>query len=180
VERGQNLTQRRKGAGEKGRKGAGEQGRDTVSDQKEKYSASDLAGIVAEPPASGIVRHDELEVFQFAFRAANRVFVLTKSFPVEERFSLTDQVRKSSRSVCANIAEGWRKRRYKAAFQSSLNIAEAETAETQTWMRFAMECGYVGKDEAEVLINIYDAVIGKLVVMINNPNPWLLKGEGNN
>jgi four helix bundle protein len=147
-----------------------------VSDHGEKYSENDLDGLVREPPASGVVRHDQLEVFEIAFRAANLVFKLSKDLPVEERYSLTDQIRKSSRSVCANIAEGWRKRRYKAAFQSSLNVAEAEAAETQTWLRFAVECGYVGNNEAADLITTYDAVIGKLVVMINNPNPWLLKG----
>jgi four helix bundle protein len=164
------------GAGEQGSRGAGEQGRDTVNDREEIYPASDLEGFVTEPPASGVVRHDQLEVFEIAFQAANSIFGLTKDFPNEERFSLTDQMRKSSRSVCANIAEGWRKRRYKAAFQSALNVAEAEAAETQTWLRFAIECGYVDKEAADALINIYDSVIGKLVVMINNPNPWLLKG----
>jgi four helix bundle protein len=150
-----------------------------VDDRNKEYPFNDLSGFVSEPPKSGVIRHDQLEVFEIAFRAASSVFELTKKFPNEERFSLTDQVRKSSRSVCANIAEGWRKRRYKAAFQSSLNVAEAEAAETQTWIRFAIECGYVGKDEADTLINIYDAVIGKVVVMINNPNPWLLRGAEN-
>ena len=83
-------------------------------------------------------------------------------------------MRRSSRSVCANIAEGWRKRRYRAAFQSTLNIAEAEAAETQTWLDFAEKCEYLTPGETESLRRTYDMVIGKLVVMITNPNPWLL------
>lgn len=132
---------------------------------------------VAEPGANTIVRHDQLDVFQLSFRAAKEIFELSKKFPSEERFSLTDQVRKSSRSVSANIAEGWRKRRYKAAFQSTLNIAEGEAAETQTWLRFALECGYISNKDAKELIARYDAVIGKLVVMINKPESWILGGQ---
>ena len=131
---------------------------------------------VTEPSHDPIVRHNQLEVYRLSFRAAVEVFELTKSFPFEERFSLTDQIRKSSRSVSANIAEGWRKRRYKAAFQSALNIAEAEAAETQTWLAFAAASGYVSKDTASRLASIYDSIIGKLVVMINSPRPWLLSG----
>jgi four helix bundle protein len=131
---------------------------------------------ISEPSKDLIVRHSQLEVYRLSFQAANEVFVLTKSFPAEERFSLTDQVRKSSRSVSANIAEGWRKRRYKAAFQSALNIAEAEAAETQTWLAFALASGYVSKGTADRLATVYDTIIGKLVVMINNPGPWLLSG----
>ena len=79
-----------------------------------------------------ITRHTELEVFQRAFETAMRIFECTKRFPREEMFSLTDQIRRSSRSVAANITEAWRKRRYQAAFISKLNDAEAEAAETQT------------------------------------------------
>jgi len=150
-----------------------------VCDKNGKYPVTATVEQFSEPPSSAIVRHDQLEVFQLAFQAATTVFELSKVFPSEERYSLTDQIRKSSRSVCANIAEGWRKRRYKAAFQSSLNISEAEAAETQTWLRFADECGYANKDEVDSLIVTYDLVIGKLVVIINNPEPWLLKGASN-
>ena len=147
-----------------------------MNDRSDDYPVNDLDGFVSEPPATGVVRHEQLEVYEIAFRAANAIFELTKSFPPEERYSLTDQIRKSSRSVCANIAEGWRKRRYRAAFQSALNIAEAEAAETQTWLRFGVTCGYVGDSTGVELTGTYDQVIGKLVVMINNPWPWLLKG----
>jgi four helix bundle protein len=82
--------------------------------------------------------HFELEVYKKAFDSAMRIFELSKSLPLEERYSLTDQVRKSSRSVCANIAEAWRRRRYPANWVSKLGDSEAEAAETQTWLKFAL------------------------------------------
>ncbi len=87
--------------------------------------------------------HFDLEVYKRAFAAAMRIFELSKGFPPEERYSLTDQMRRSSRSVCANIAEAWRKRRYPAHWVSKLSDSEAEAAETQTWLEFAVECGYL-------------------------------------
>ncbi|HEX8196634.1 MAG TPA: four helix bundle protein [Pyrinomonadaceae bacterium] len=81
-----------------------------------------------------IIRHQDLDVYRKAFDASMQIFELSKDFPKEETYSLTDQVRRSSRSVCANIAEAWRKRRYQAAFISKLNDCEAEAAETQTWL----------------------------------------------
>jgi four helix bundle protein len=118
--------------------------------------------------------HEELDVYKLAFEAAMRIFEMTKQFPREETYSLTDQIRRSSRSVCANIAEAWRKRRYEAAFVCKLNDAETEAAETQTWLRFAVECGYLSPEVAQELHQTYDHVIGKLVKMIVNPKPWLL------
>lgn len=119
--------------------------------------------------------HEELEVYRMAFRAAMRIFGLSKCSPVEERYSLTDQIRKASRSVCANISEAWRKRRYVAAFQSKLNDAEGEAAETQTWLRFAVTCGYLPAADGDNLRSTYDDIMGKLVNMITNPTPWILK-----
>jgi four helix bundle protein len=129
---------------------------------------------VADPNRPGIVRHEQLETYALAFRTATEIFLLTKDFPTEERYSLTDQIRRSSRSVCANIAEAWRKRRYRAAFQNTLNHAEAEAAETQTWIRFAQDSGYLGNEQSNRLISTYDEVIGMLARMITNPDPWLL------
>lgn len=103
-----------------------------------------------------------------------RVFEITKSFPKEERYSLTDQIRRSSRSVCSNIAEGWRKRRYEAAFISKLNDAEAEAAETQTWLQFAVECKYVERTPAAQLYKEYDEILSMLVSMIHRPSDWTL------
>jgi four helix bundle protein len=91
--------------------------------------------------------HRDLEVYQLAFDLAMKIFELSKSFPKEERYSLTDQVRRSSRSVCTNIVEAWRKRRYRASFLSKLNDAEAEGAETQAWLDFAVACGYLEPKE---------------------------------
>jgi four helix bundle protein len=123
---------------------------------------------------SGIQSHLELDVYKLAFESAMYIFELSKQFPQEETYSLTDQIRRSSRSVCANIAEGWRKRRYEAAFVSKLSDAEAEAAETQTWLDFALECGYLSENTKKDLWNNYDHVIGKLVNMIYKPAPWIL------
>ena len=119
--------------------------------------------------------HDELDAYQLAFQAAMNIFEVSKGFPREETYSLTDQIRRSSRSVCSNIAEAWRKRRYEAAFVAKLNDAESEAAETQTWLRFAVECEYLVEQEAQQLHRTYDHCIGKLVNMIINPSPWILK-----
>lgn len=121
-----------------------------------------------------IRRHTDLEVFQRAFAAAMQVFRLSKTFPAEERFSLTDQARRASRSVCANFAEAWRKRRYPAAFVSKLSDSEGEAAETQVWIQFAVECGYLSRAEARTLYSEYDNIIGMLVNMIRDPEAWRL------
>jgi four helix bundle protein len=121
-----------------------------------------------------ITRHTELEVFQKAFAAAMGLFHESRNFPVEERYSLTDQCRRSSRSVCANITEAWRKRRYPASFIAKLSDAEGEAAETQTWLQFAVECGYMTQAKSEKLSHEYDAILGMLVRMISNPDSWTL------
>ncbi len=113
-------------------------------------------------------KHTELDVYNAAFSAAKRIFDVSKQFPVEERYSLTSQVRRSSRSVCANLAEAWRKRRYEAAFVSKLSDSDAEAAETQVWLQFAVECGYLDRNTAADLHKQYDAILGMLVRMINN------------
>ncbi len=110
-----------------------------------------------------------------AFDAAMKVFDLSKQFPVEERYSLTDQIRRSSRSVCANLAEAWRKRRYEAAFVAKLNDCEAESAQTQTWIEFAVKCNYINVETGRELYGTYNRVLSGLVNMINNPSPWLMK-----
>jgi len=121
--------------------------------------------------------HRELEVYELAFAAAMDIFEVTKRFPIEERYSLTDQVRRSSRSVCANLAEAWRKRRYEAAFVLKLNDSEAESAETQTWLEFAVKCGYLEPRRGRKLYRDYNHILGKLVSMINNPAPWLMQAR---
>lgn len=121
-----------------------------------------------------ISRHTELEVFKKGFSAAMEIFPISSAFPKEERYSLTYQVRRSSRSVCANLTEAWRKRRYPAAFVAKLSDAEAEAAETQTWIQFAVECGYIERDSAKVLYAEYDAILGMLVRMISDPDSWII------
>ena len=110
------------------------------------------------------------------FEVAMQIFKMSKSFPIAERYSLTDQVRRSSRSVCANMAEAWRKRRYEASFLSKLSDAEAEAAETQVWLEFAFQCGYFKEEYFQTLSVAYDNILGKIVNLINNPQQWLLPG----
>ncbi len=122
------------------------------------------------------IRHfSELEVYQLAMESAMRIFEASKRFPAEERYSLTDQIRRSSRSVCANIAEGWRKRRYPRAFVSKLSDADAEAAETQVWLEFANKCGYLDSDPVNELIVTYNHILGKLVVMMNHSEDWRIR-----
>jgi four helix bundle protein len=123
-----------------------------------------------------IKSHKEQEVYQMSFDLAMQIFHKSKSFPKEEQYSLTDQVRRSSRSVCANLAEAWRKRRYEASFISKLSDAEAEVAETQVWLEFAVQCGYLKDDVGQKLSASYENIIGKIITLINNPQPWLLPG----
>jgi four helix bundle protein len=123
----------------------------------------------------GAIRsHQQLDVYQLAFETAMQIFEVTKQFPKEERYSLMDQIRRSSRSVCANLAEAWRKRRYRRAFILKLNDSEAEAAETQTWITFAVKCGYLDADVGRELYRKYDYILGKLVNMIAKPSPWLM------
>ena len=119
--------------------------------------------------------HKDLEIYKKAFEAAMQIFQLSKKFPVEEKYSLTDQIRRSSRSVCANFAEAWRKRRYGAAFVAKLNDCESEAAETQTWIEFAVKCNYMDVEKGREIYGTYNQVLAGLVSMINNPSPWLMK-----
>ena len=122
------------------------------------------------------IRHfRELEVYQLAMESAMRIFEASKLFPSEERYSLTDQIRRSSRSVCANISEAWRKRRYPKAFVSKLSDADAEAAETQVWLEFAVNCGYLSSDLGGELELVYDRVLGKLVTMLSRPEDWRIR-----
>src|SRR4030042_7018417 len=122
------------------------------------------------------IRHfRELEVYQLAMETAIKIFEESKFFPNEEKYSLTDQMRRSSRSVCANIAEGWRKRRYPNAFVSKLSDADSEAAETQVWLEFAFRCGYLDQNLFDELNKEYDRIMGKLVNMMVHPEQWRIK-----
>jgi four helix bundle protein len=106
--------------------------------------------------------------------AAMEIFDITKRFPAEERFSMVGQVRRSSRSVCANLAEAWRKRRYRQAFVAKLSDSEAEASETLVWLEFAQRCGYLSEDAFVRLSDAYDHVLAQLVIMIEEPDKWLI------
>jgi four helix bundle protein len=118
--------------------------------------------------------YKELRVYKNAIAGAIEIFQLTKSFPTEERYSLIDQVRRSSRSVCANIGEAWRKRRYQAAFIAKLSDAEAEATETQVWVELALKFGYISADQAAQLDDLYDHILSQLIWMISNSQDWMI------
>ena len=116
--------------------------------------------------------HRELRVYQLAFQSAIQIHELTKSFPAEERYSLTDQVRRSSRSVCANIAEAWRKRRYPKSFVSKLSDAGMEAAETLVWLDFTLHFGYLSDALHKELADQYDHICRQLTLMMAEPQKW--------
>jgi four helix bundle protein len=104
----------------------------------------------------------DLIVYKRAFDAAMTIFEISKSFPREELYSLTDQIRRSSRSVCTNIAEAWRKRRYRAVFVNKLSDSGQEAAETQTWLEFSLACKYINGEVYEKLFNEYEEIFAML------------------
>jgi four helix bundle protein len=116
--------------------------------------------------------HRELRVYQKAFSAAMEIFELSKSFPKDETYSLTDQIRRSSRSVSANISESFRRRKYPKSFSSKLNESEAEASETQNWLDFALQCGYISAENHQTIDSDYDDIIGMLVNMQRQPDKW--------
>jgi len=118
--------------------------------------------------------YKELRVYQAAMEAAMMIFELTKRFPAEEKYSMVDQMRRCSRSVCANIGEAWRKRRYQAHFVSKLSDSEAEAEETRVWVEIARRCQYMSKEESDNLDDRYDKILGQLVKMISAPEKWNL------
>lgn len=118
--------------------------------------------------------HKELNVWQTAMDLAHSVFLTTKTFPKDEQYSLTDQLRRSSRSVAANISEAWRKRRYPAAFIAKLNDAEGEAAESQTHLEIARRCDYLTADLAGGFDQQYERLLAQLVTMARHPDKWIL------
>ena len=118
----------------------------------------------------------DLDVYQGAMSLVMEISVLTKGFPADERFALTDQIRRSCRSVCANLAEAWRKRRYQAAFVSKLNDAETEASETQVQLEIAFRHDYIDLETLEELDDACDKIIAQIVKMIDQSDRWLIKG----
>ena len=117
----------------------------------------------------------DLEVYKKAYAASMEIFCLSKSWPPEEKYSLTDQVRRSSRSVCSNLREAWAKRRYEAHFISKLSDCDGENSETDTWLDYARDCGYLSADKHAELTGLIDEVGKMLGGMLKNPSPFLLK-----
>ena len=115
----------------------------------------------------------ELTVYQEAYNLAMEIFEVSKQWPVEERYSLTDQVRRSSRSVCTNLREAWSKRRYKAHFISKLTDSDGENSETDTWLDCAKDCAYLKESDHTRLTERCISVGKMLGSMLNNPTSFL-------
>ena len=122
-----------------------------------------------------INRPQDLEACKAAYKLAMEIFRASKFWPAEERYSLTDQIRRSSRSVCANLAEAWGKRRYVAHFTSKLTDADGENLETQTWLNFAFDCGYLDKADFTRFIESSEEVGRLLGGMLAKPESFCLK-----
>ncbi|HNU86558.1 MAG: hypothetical protein BWZ01_03091 [Deltaproteobacteria bacterium ADurb.BinA179] len=115
------------------------------------------------------IRHfRDLEGYQRSFALAVEIFQISKKFPSEERYSLTDQIRRSSRSVCSNLAEAWRKRRYVAVFKNKLTDVMQEASETQSWLEFCLACSYIDEEQFKKLDNEYEEIISMLNSMERN------------
>jgi len=107
----------------------------------------------------------DLDVYRLAFDSAMEIFRISKDFPREEKYSLVDQIRRSSRSVCANISEAWRSRKYRASFVNKITIASQEAAETQTWLEFALKCEYLDQGGFKQLDEKYEHIYAMLLTM---------------
>lgn len=121
--------------------------------------------------------HRDLRVYQLAYELAMKIFHASKSFPKDERFSLTDQIRRSSRSVAANIAEGFRKRQYPKMFLSKLADSDGEVAETQVWLDFARDCSYMPAERRDELIKGYEEVGKMLGSMMSMPEKFMPRSQ---
>ena len=119
--------------------------------------------------------HRDLKVYQLAYKLAMEIFDVSKGFPKDERYSLTDQIRRASRSVATNIAEGFRKRRYPSMFVNKLSDADTEAAETSTWLDFACDCGYLSRERHDSLIRGYEEVGRMLGSMMAAPEKFAMK-----
>jgi len=106
-----------------------------------------------------------LDVYRLAFDSAMEIFRISKDFPREEKYSLVDQIRRSSRSICANVSEAWRSRKYRASFVNKITIASQEAAETQTWLEFALKCEYIDQEGYKQLDDKYEHIYAMLLTM---------------
>lgn len=121
-----------------------------------------------------IKTHKDLKVYQLAYEAVLEIQELTKNFPPEEKYSLTDQIRRSSRSVCSNLAEAWRKRRYQKNFISKLSDSEAEAGETLVWLDLSESFGYINSGVHDVITDKYEHIMAMLITMSNSPGKGTL------
>ena len=119
----------------------------------------------------------DLDVYNQAYALAMEIFQKSKSWPAEEKYSLTDQIRRSSRSVCANLKEAWSKRRYSAHFVNKLTDCDDEISETGTWLDFAYSCGYLSSEDFERLSQLCRQIGGMLGAMLKNPSPFIIKSD---
>lgn len=117
----------------------------------------------------------ELRVYQKAYTLAMQIFEGSRSWPPEEKYSLTDQIRRSSRSVCTNLREAWAKRRYEAHFLSKLTDSDAENSETDTWLDFARDCGYISKEEHSAFVKECQEIGAMLGSMMNKAHTFSMK-----
>jgi four helix bundle protein len=123
---------------------------------------------------SKIESFKDLIVYQKAYKLAMEIFEISKSFPKDEKYSLTDQIRRSSRSVTSCIAESWAKRRYEKSFVNKLTDSLGEENETEVWLDYSKDCRYIQKEIHETLLSEYDEVRKMLISMINHPDKWCL------
>jgi four helix bundle protein len=123
---------------------------------------------------SKIESFKDLIVYQKAYKLAMEIFEISKSYPKDEKYSLTDQIRRSSRSVTSCIAESWAKRRYEKSFVNKLTDSLGEENETEVWLDYSKDCNYIQKEIHEILLSEYDEVRKMLISMINNSDKWCL------
>jgi len=119
----------------------------------------------------------DLDVYKKAYALSMEIFELSRNWPAEERYSLTDQIRRSSRSVCSNLREAWAKRRYRAHFISKLTDSDGENAETDTWLDYARDCGYLAEKDHQRLTEQCKIIGRMLGAMILHPDHWLQEGR---
>jgi four helix bundle protein len=119
----------------------------------------------------------QLDVYRKAYDLAMRIFDLSKRFPRDETFTLTSQIRRSSRSICLNLREAWAKRRYRANFISKLTDCDGENGETDSSLDFAKSCGYITADDHALLTGLCAEVGRMLGAMLRNPDPFLLESD---
>ncbi|SPD74990.1 conserved hypothetical protein [uncultured Desulfobacterium sp.] len=142
------------------------------------YAVNNQRGQISLRPVIGrmiIKSAKDLRAYKLAYELATEIYKISKQWPVEERYSLTDQIRRASRSVCSNLREAWAKRRYEAHFVSKLTDADGENNETDTWLNFALDCGYISKEDHKRLSSQCAGIGRMLGAMLKNPESFLPK-----